>query len=416
MRKITLAALGLFVGILGIFAQTEDADSTGNYKSRKLNVEEVNLISSYYHQDGNHSPILGGIGSEKLNDFANIIELKLSKYSGRKDYIQHHFGAEIGIDHFTSASTAKISTSAASSSVSGKGTRFYPTFFYSATNEQKGYTIGGDLTFSKQFNYGSTGFGFNFSKTSKDQNKEFSVKSNVYLDRISLVYPSELIPVQPPVVSQASGEGDDNRKKYPKRARNTFNTSFVYSQIFTKRLQMAFLLDVVYQQGYLSTPYHRVYYPNDNVTHPELETLPSSRFKLPVGMRANLFLGDRVILRSYYRFYYDTWGIIANTASIEMPVKITPFISISPIYRFHQQKGTPYFHPYGQGDPNSSYNTVDDDLSTFTSHFVGGDIRLGGANGVFKLKHWNMIELRYGHYFRSDGLHSDIVSLNLKFK
>ena len=60
MRKISLAALGLFVGILGIFAQQEDAD-TSAYKSKALNVEEVNLISSYYHQNGNHSPITGGI-------------------------------------------------------------------------------------------------------------------------------------------------------------------------------------------------------------------------------------------------------------------------------------------------------------------------------------------------------------------
>lgn len=414
MRKISLTALGLFAGLLGLFAQSPDSDTTA-YKSTAVSLEELNVLSSYYHQNGDHSPILGGIGSEKLTDYANIIELKLSKYSNRKDFIQHHFGAEIGVDHFTSASTAKISTSSASASISGKGTRFYPTFSYSITNEKKGFTIGGDLTFSKQFNYGSKGLGFSFSKTSKDQNREFNLKTNIYLDRISLVYPSELIPPTPQVVTQASGEGD-SRNKYPKRARNTFNTSLVYSQVLTKRFQLAFLLDLVYQQGYLSTPYHRVYYPNDNVTHPELETLPSTRFKLPVGIRANYFFGDRVILRTYYRFYYDTWKIMANTASVELPIKITPFISISPVYRFHQQTGTPYFHPYGQGDPNSAYNTVDDDLSTFRSHFIGGDIRFGGPNGFLGLKHWNMLELRYGHYFRTDGLHSDVVSVHLKFK
>lgn len=416
MKRISLAALGLFVGILGIFAQQDVADST-EYKSKKLNIEEINLISSYYHQDGNHSPITGGVGTEKLNDYANIIELKLQKYSKNNDNIKHHIGLELGVDHFTSASTAKISTSAASSAVSGKDTRFYPTLSYAFTNEKKGFTIGGDYAFSHQFNYISNGLGVSFSKTSKDQNREFSVKANVYLDKISLVYPSELIPQTTHTHTNthaSGGEDDDNKNKYPKRPRNTFNTSFVYSQVFTKRFQMAFLLDLVYQNGYLSTPYHRVYFLN--IWQPRLESLPGSRFKLPVGFRANYFIGDRVILRSYYRFYYDTWGIIANTASLEIPIKITPFISISPIYRFHQQFGTKYYAAYNQGNPDSQYHTTDDDLSTFTSHFVGGDLRFGGPNGVFKRKHWNMIELRYGHYFRSDGLNSDIVSLHLKFK
>lgn len=413
MKKISLTALGLFAGILGIFAQQDVADSA-EYKSKRLSVEEVNLISSYYHQDGNHSPITGGIGSEKLNDYANIIELKLVKYSKNNDNLKHNIGIEMGVDHFTSASTSKISTSSASSSVSGNDTRFYPTLSYAATNEKKGFTIGGDYAFSKQFNYISNGLGISFSKISKDENREFSVKANVYLDKISLVYPSELVPVTTHSNSHASEDDDDHKSKYPKRSRNTFNTSFVYSQVFTKRFQMAFLLDLVYQTGYLSTPYHRVYFPNDRNTH--LEVLPNYRFKLPVGFRANYFAGDRVILRSYYRFYYDTWGIIANTASIEMSIKITPFISISPVYRFHQQTGTKYYHPYQQADINSDYNTTDDDLSKFTSHFIGANFRFGEPNGIFKLKHWNMIEIRYGHYFRSDGLNSDIVSLNLKFK
>jgi hypothetical protein len=32
------------------------------------------------------------------------------------------------------------------------------------------------------------------------------------------------------------------------------------------------------------------------------------------------------------------------------------------------------------------------------------------------MKHVNMLELRYGHYTKSVGMKSDIISLNLKFK
>src|SRR5207342_2358392 len=95
-----------------------------------------------------------------------------------------------------------------------------------------------------------------------------------------------------------------------------------------------FLVDFVYQQGHLGLPFHRVYF-DDFTVHSE--HLPSSRFKIPLGFRANYFLGDRIIFRTYYRYYHDDWGLNAHTAEIETPIKITPFFSISPFYRYYTQ-------------------------------------------------------------------------------
>ena len=57
MKKIvmTVAALMLFMNITK--AQT---DST---KYRKLKIDEVNFLTSYYHQNGNNSAVTGGIGT-----------------------------------------------------------------------------------------------------------------------------------------------------------------------------------------------------------------------------------------------------------------------------------------------------------------------------------------------------------------
>src|SRR3954463_11201669 len=103
MKKICLFVLGMYVGILAAFSQP--ADST-NYKSRKLKLEEVNLVSSYYHQDGNNSAVEGGIGSEKLTDIANVIDVKLVKYD-KKDR-KHSFVLDAGIDNYSSASSDMI--------------------------------------------------------------------------------------------------------------------------------------------------------------------------------------------------------------------------------------------------------------------------------------------------------------------
>jgi len=213
--------------------------------------------------------------------------------------------------------------------------------------------------------------------------------------------------------SSASSTSSHHDVKYPGSARNTFDLALSYTQVVNKRLQLAFLSDLVAQNGYLSLPFHRVYSTDGSVHQ---ETLPSSRFKLPLGVRANYFLGDKFILRAYYRFYTDNWGLTAHTASLEMPVKITPFVSLSPFYRYYTQTAVTYFAAYQAHTAADNYYTSNYDLSAFNSHFFGAGIRLTPPKGVFGLEHLNMLELRYGHYSKNIGMQSNIISLNLKFK
>jgi len=64
MRKICLTVVGMYFMLLHAFSQVT-GDST-DFKPRKLKLDEVNLVSSYYTQNGDHSSIRGGIGSEKV--------------------------------------------------------------------------------------------------------------------------------------------------------------------------------------------------------------------------------------------------------------------------------------------------------------------------------------------------------------
>lgn len=174
-----------------------------------------------------------------------------------------------------------------------------------------------------------------------------------------------------------------------------------------------FMADVVQQQGYLSLPFHRVYWMDGSVHQ---ENLPDNRFKLPLGFRASYFLGDRTIVRAYYRYYTDNWGLHSNTAEIELPIKISPFFSISPFYRFYQQSAIKYFAPYETHSAADQYYTSNYDLSKFNSQFFGVGVHFTPAKGVFGVKQFSMVELRYGHYIKTTGMDANIISLNLKFK
>ncbi|GAO45180.1 DUF3570 domain-containing protein [Flavihumibacter petaseus] len=394
MKKVFLSACTL-LSLMKLQAQQKDSA----FVPRKLHIDEINLVSSYYHQDGNNSAVTGGIGTEKLTDIANVLDIKLFRYDrkGRKN----NFGLEMGIDHYTSASSDKIDLKA-NSSASSADTRFYPSVNWSRENETKGSTFGGGLSFSNEFDYQSIGVNVLYAQKTRNRNGEFTARLQAYLDKVKMIAPYEL---RSPSNEDVEDEGWKNR--------NSYSGSFSWTQVINRNLQVAVLADVVQQNGYLGLPFHRVYFTDGSVHQ---ENLPDSRFKIPVGLRANYFLGDRFIFRAYYRYYSDNWGLSAHTADLEVPVKISPFLSISPFYRFYSQHAVKYFAPYGGHTGKDEYYTSNYDLSTFNSNFLGAGIRWAPVNGVFGWQHFHMIELRYGHYDRTNGLNSNIVSLHLQYK
>src|SRR5215203_5630718 len=149
MRKLTLTVIGMYVGMLAAFSQNTPDSS---YKKRKLDLEEVNFVSGYYHQEGNHSAVTGGVGTEKLSDFANTIDLKLSKFDHKSR--KHTLGFEFGIDHYTSASSDKVDPNSISSA-SYTDTRIYPSVNWSVHNAKKRTTVGLTTSFSSEFDYKS---------------------------------------------------------------------------------------------------------------------------------------------------------------------------------------------------------------------------------------------------------------------
>ncbi|MDB5158660.1 MAG: hypothetical protein JWR50_3367 [Mucilaginibacter sp.] len=420
MRKIYLGVLALYMGILASHAQTTPPvkDTTG-YHARKLTVDEINLVSAIYHQNGNNSAVTGGIGTEKLTDFANTLDLQLSKYTKTGNKNTYLF--ELGIDHYTSASSDKIDPLSVSSA-SMQDTRIYPSLNWTYSNEKTGNAFGFTGSYSHEFDYQSFGGGINLTLLSKDKNTQFDFKGQVFLDTWKVILPVELRPL-----GYGSGSNKDSRGggSVDHRPRNSFSTSFSISQVISTRLQAALIVEPSYQKGFLATEYQRVYFdsnfatgvgPTNSIFNERIESLPGSRYKLPIAIRLNYFLDDHFIIRTFYRYYMDNWGIRAHTAEIELPVKLTSFVSVSPFYRYNNQTGTRYFAPYGQHSPNEIYYTSDYDLSTLHSDFVGANFRLAPPNGVFGWQRLNALELRYGHYMRSTGLNSDIVTLALKFK
>ncbi|MFT3680629.1 MAG: DUF3570 domain-containing protein [Ferruginibacter sp.] len=398
MKKICLVVVGFYIGILAAFSQKKDSSV---YKKRKLTMEEINIVSAYYSQDGNNSAVTGGIGTEELKDYSLNAELKLFKYdqTNRKK----NWNINLGVDFYTSASTDNINPENVSSA-SSNDFRFYPSIEHIVEDEAKKKKLNYSLSFSIETDYLSFGIGTGITKSTKDNNQTFTAKAQCYIDQVKIILPYEMR------TPETGGlYGYPNEHDYPWKARTTFGIFLSYSKVINKSLQLALVADPAYQHGFLGMPFHRVYFTDSSLA---TEHLPSSRFKIPLGIRANYFAGNRIILRSFYRFYHDGWGLNAHTADLEAVLKLNPFFSISSFYRFYTQQGIQYFAPYKTHLPGEQFYSSNYDLSAFDSHFFGAGIRFTPA----VLKGITQAELRYGHYLRSNSLHSDVISLFLKIK
>jgi Protein of unknown function (DUF3570) len=435
MKRVCLTITGLIIGIFAAYAQSTPADSAG-YKSRNLRIDEVNILSSYYWQTADKSAVSGGDPGPKgignVTDISNGLELRLVGWDpkGRKNSLT----AGLGMDNHTAASQAWVDSSGRGKRT---GTRIYPTLDWTIENVRKGTSFGIGAYYSAEHNYYHS-IGLNTSYSAKTKhNGEFSAKLTGYFDRIVMIKPSELIPIDSAGISTgptadsvvyittASGRTEavsyntgqvlskGGKVSTPSSSRDSWSASFSFTQIINQRLQGALLVDLAWQTGYLGLPFHRVYFADSS--RAVVEKLPSQRLKAPIGLRLNYFMGDRVILRAYYRFYIDNWGIRSHTASLEVPVKLTPFLSVSPFYRYYVQTASRYFAPYKVHTAADDYYSSNYALSAFSGQYFGAGFRIAPPAGIFS-KRLSVVELRYGHYSETTNLVSNLIGLNLTIK
>jgi hypothetical protein len=169
-------------------------------------------------------------------------------------------------------------------------------------------------------------------------------------------------------------------------------------------MQFAVFPEFVYQEGLLSTPFHRIYFNNDTL---RVENLPRERWKIPLGVQLNVFTGNNVIIRSYYRYYRDNFGISSHTIQLETPVKLSPAFTLSPLVRVYTQTKAKYFRPYKAHTLDETYY----DLSRFSSYKVGIGARFTPFRQLSHHNTFREIGLRYAFYKRSDQLSAHMISL-----
>lgn len=359
---------------------------------------EVDFLSSYYSQDGNNGAVTGGIGTEQLTDFANILVVNVPLDSTKS------INASAGVDIYSSASTDNIDSNP--SSASSMDIRSYVNIGYTQKILKSGWTLGGRIGGSVEYDYSSINGGINLAKEFNNGNTELSFSGQAFVDNWKLYFPREL-----------RGQVD-----VPTTSRNSYNAQLTWSQVINPRLQMSISAEAIYMEGLLSTPFHRVYFSDQAL--PDIERLPSSRLKIPLALRVNYKPTDKLTIRTYYRYYTDDFGIDGHTASIELPYHVNDAWTVAPFFRYHTQTGSDYFNPYAIANAGDQFYTSDFDLSELDSGKYGigvGYTPLYGVGRVAvpftkKIFMFNSITFRASRYVRSTGLDGYAFALGLNFR
>ena len=385
--------------ILSFIAITICAQAQEGYKMKpNEKYTEIDFLSSYYSQDGNNAAVTGGVGTEELTDFANILVVSVPLDSTQS------INATFGLDIYSSASTDNIDNNRSSASV--MDARKYGSIGYTKKLLSKGFTYGTRVGFSSEYDYTSINGGINLAKELNNGNTEFAFSAQAFVDNWKTFYPIEL-----------RGE-----VSVPTTSRNSYNAQLTYSQVLSKRLQMSLSVEAIYMDGLLSTPFHRVYFSDQ--ASPDIERLPSNRLKIPLAVRLNYKPTDKLVIRSYYRFYTDDFGIDAHTFNLELPYHINDNWTVAPFYRFHTQTGSDYFLPFAEHTTSDEFYTSDYDLSELNSTKYGLGIAYTPLYGLARAKvpfskkvlMFNSISLRVSRYTRDTGLSGYGAAIGMNFR
>ena len=432
--------LGLLIAFLmwGFGHAQQNMNTSNSYKKRVLETTEVDFLSSYYSQDGDNAAVSCGRGTEELTDVTGTIIISVPLSDDDVLII------DAGVSAYTSASSSNVDPfdgdERADSFVASSGasrsdvwTNLSGTYTHSTDDRNTMYS--GNLSVSSEYDYFSFGFGGAFTKLFNEKNTEVSINANIFLDTWTPIYPTELRPF-------ASGaNGLDNGffsnktitgntdysptfEKFTDETRNSYSVGLGFSQILGKNLQGSLALDFVKQDGLLSTPFQRVYFADvaDSFIQEfqladATEQLPDSRFKVAGGGRLNWYINESVVLRSYYRYYYDDWGINSHTASVEVPIKLSDKFTVYPSYRYYQQTAADYFFEYEEALSTDTFYTSDYDLSKYSANQFG--MGLSYTDIFTKMHIWKLglksIDLKFYKYDRDTSFSSSIVTAGFKF-
>ncbi|MEO7328103.1 MAG: DUF3570 domain-containing protein [Minicystis sp.] len=190
-------------------------------------------------------------------------------------------------------------------------------------------------------------------------------------------------------------------------ARTSTNFNAGLTQLLSPTTMAHLNYGITLQQGQLSNGWNSVPLLEGGVA---LEILPNVRQRHAVVGRIAQFLPWNGVLKGFYRYYSDDWGVRAHTLETELYQRVASFAYLRLNYRFHTQTAVDFFTTATA--PAFLRATSDSDLQNLNAHTFGVKGALDIPTPLVDKLHF---DVEVERYFRSNDLGVNVYSCGLGF-
>jgi len=169
------------------------------------------------------------------------------------------------------------------------------------------------------------------------------------------------------------GVRDQPRRDW--RRMNAHGADLTLARVLGPRTLLGVGYSFYYYDGYQASPYRRVPVQLGNDLRSAMwvdEQVPDRRLRHALTARARRALGDRWVASGEYRFYFDDWGVTANTLRFDEAVELPWRLSARLEQRFGLQSQASFYQKLYTEE--RIYRTRDRRLSDHLSGLVGATL------------------------------------------
>jgi hypothetical protein len=226
-------------------------------------------------------------------------------------------------------------------------------------------TLSPQVAYSKESDYQSLGIALNDAIDFNEKNTTLSYGLSHDFDQV-LPNPGE----DPSITSPRNKDSTDGL--------------LGISQILDQNTIVGATLTLGYSDGYLTDPYKEVLFLDFPYTPGNPYTLfpenrPDYKFRQVVFLSGqHYFEPVKGAAELSYRFYHDSYDIVAHTATLQWNQKIGKHVMVSPLFRFYTQTAASFYGTEFPGDPTNptvfptpQYYSADYRLSALNSFTYG---------------------------------------------
>ncbi len=338
-------------------------------------------LGFYNHADG------AGDGNPFLDEDLTVIEPILIYDYNVTDRLS--LGAELAYDNVSSASIERLSKFPEQSGASQDN--YLGVDLSLNYQKTKDWTLGTHAGYSVEYDYRSTGLGFNATQNLPNANAKLSYSFDAYLDTIDVIR------------FNGHGEGSESR--------TSLNGTVNWYQVLSPTSHGNFGVTLASQTGFLETAYNAVVVEDgsmpgntnlDNLANgfEVTEELPDSRFRAAFFGRVRNSINRKSAYELGGRLYGDSWGI----SSVAFEPRYYRSLIEGKLdwrlrYRFYTQTEADDFgeHFTTAFASDEDYRTQDSDLAAFDAHTLG-------TKWTWTLGAGSSWDFNLDYTLRSDGL------------